>query len=171
MWKNTPSRFLVQILKQNNPTAEAWIIGNQANPALSGFVKFYDAPFAGILVEAEIFGLPNNKIGSQFFAMHIHEIGNCAPPFERTGEHYNPDKEIHPNHAGDLLPLLSNQGYAWSAFFDRRISIQEIIGRSVIIHQMSDDFHTQPSGNAGAKIGCGVIKPIGKLPIKMENKF
>ena len=57
-----------------------------------------------------------------------------------------------------MIPLMGNQGYAWLAFYDKRFSIPEILGRSVIIHAMPDDFRTQPSGDAGEKIGCGVIR-------------
>lgn len=79
-------------------------------------------------------------------------------PFDKTGDHYNPTNEQHPQHAGDLIPLMGNQGYAWLAFYDKRLMIKDIIGRSIIIHKMPDDFMSQPSGNAGEKIGCGVIR-------------
>lgn len=59
--------------------------------------------------------------------------------------------------AGDLLPLLGNEGYAYSVFYTDRFELKDIIGRSLIIHNAPDDFTTQPSGNSGAKIGCGVI--------------
>ena len=54
--------------------------------------------------------------------------------------------------------MLSNHGYAWMAFWDARILLREIIGRSVVIHSQRDDFQTQPAGDAGEKIGCGVIQ-------------
>ena len=57
----------------------------------------------------------------------------------------------------DMLPLMGNQGYAWLSFYDKRFTIPEIIGKSVIIHEKRDDFASQPSGDAGEKIGCGVI--------------
>lgn len=44
------------------------------------------------------------------------------------------------------------------AFYDKRFKIEEILGRSVVIHAMPDDFKTQPSGDSGMKIGCGVIR-------------
>ena len=53
---------------------------------------------------------------------------------------------------------MGNQGYAWQVFYDKRFFVDDILGRSVIIHSMTDDFSSQPSGNSGAKIGCGVIK-------------
>ena len=57
-----------------------------------------------------------------------------------------------------LPPLLSNQGYAWMALLDNRFKLNDIIGKSYIIHDCPDDFHTQPSGNSGTRIACGVIQ-------------
>ncbi|MBT9777985.1 superoxide dismutase family protein, partial [Clostridium sp. MCC353] len=79
--------------------------------------------------------------------------------FAHTGEHYNPTNQPHPDHAGDLPPLLGNQGYAWTSFYDKRFTVDQIMGRAVIIHQKADDFTSQPSGNSGEKIACGVIRP------------
>ncbi|MDD3253572.1 MAG: superoxide dismutase family protein [Lachnospiraceae bacterium] len=160
MRSNTPGTIFSEILREGQPQAVAWISGNAANPQLSGVVKFYDTPYEGILIEAEVFGLPNvtQPGSSNFYALHIHENGNCTKPFQLTGAHYSRTAMPHPYHSGDLLPLLGNQGYAWLAFYDKRITIAEINGRSVIIHAQPDDFTTQPSGNSGEKIGCGVIR-------------
>lgn len=160
MRENTPGTHLVNVLRNSAPDAVAWINGSQAAPSLSGVVKFYATPYEGILTEAEIFGLPNltSQNSSDFYALHIHENGDCTPPFDRTGGHYNPDNLPHPYHAGDFLPLLGNQGYAWMVFYDKRLRIPEILGKSVIVHSMPDDFTTQPAGNSGTKIGCGVIR-------------
>ena len=136
----TPGMIFTDTLRNGKPEALAWIRGNAQNPQLSGVVKFYTTPYSGVLVEAEIFGLPNiaTQFSSDFYAMHIHEKGDCTMPFDRTGGHYNPANEPHPDHAGDMIP--------------------EILGRSVIIHRLPDDFKSQPSGDAGEKIGCGVIR-------------
>lgn len=151
---------LAGILPSLKPAATAVITGNSLHPLLSGTVSFYTIPMGGVLIFAELFHLPdsNNTGNSGFFAMHIHEFGNCELPFDKTGSHYNPTDSPHPYHAGDLPPLLSDNGYAWMAFYTARFSVQDIIGRSVIIHNNRDDFTTQPSGDAGEKIGCGVIK-------------
>lgn len=156
----TPRISFNQLLTYERPQAAAWVTGNASHPSLSGLVKFYQTNYGGVLVEAEIFGLPNvNTEGSSdFYAMHIHEFGNCGNNFDKTGMHYNPTMQDHPNHAGDMPPLLGNQGYAFSVFYDKRFTIQDIIGKSVIIHAGHDDFTTQPSGNSGEKIGCGEIK-------------
>lgn len=156
----TPANNFLYLLNQSEPRAIAWIQGNAANPQLAGSVKFYETSYGGVLIEAEIFGLPNIAVqgSSDFYAMHIHESGNCKRPFDQTGSHYDPRGAAHPRHAGDMPPLLGNQGYAYQVFYDKRFQISEIIGRSVIIHSQADDFMTQPAGNSGDKIGCGTIR-------------
>ncbi len=159
----TPRMTFSNLINRNTPQAMAWVTGNSMAPQLSGLVKFFDTPYGGVLVEAEVFGLPDvdHQGSSDFYAMHIHQFGDCSNNFADTGEHYNPTSEPHPDHAGDLLPLLSNQGYAWLSFYDKRFTVQDILNRSVIIHSNADDFTTQPSGNSGSKIGCGVIRMVG----------
>lgn len=156
----TPRTVFTELLLRDRPDAAAWIQGNAQYPDLDGMVKFYRTSYGGVLVEAQLFGLPDAAVpgSSNFYAMHIHESGDCSNNFDNTGMHYNPTNTEHPNHAGDMPPLFGNQGYAFSVFYDKRFTIQEIIGRAVIIHEKADDFTTQPSGNAGAKIGCGEIK-------------
>lgn len=157
----TPRMAFTNLLAENRPQAMAWVTGNSKAPQLSGLVKFYHTPYGGVLVEAEFFGLPNvdHEGSSDFYAMHIHQFGDCSDNFANTGEHYNPTSMPHPDHAGDMPPVLANQGYAWLSFYDKRFTIDDILNRSVIIHSRADDFTTQPSGNSGDKIGCGVIRP------------
>lgn len=156
----TPRLSFTQQLEDNRPQATAWVRGGAAYPHISGLVKFYDTPYGGIVVEAEVFGLPDIAIpgSSAFYGVHIHENGDCSGNFTRTGGHYNPAGRSHPGHAGDLPPLLGNQGYAWSSFYDKRFRIRDILGRSFVIHARRDDFTTQPAGDAGPMIACGVIK-------------
>lgn len=160
MYQFTPRLTFVRILEQNRPAAVAWVTGNSTYTELSGLVKFYDTPYDGVLVEAEVFGLPNvsTQVSSDFYAMHIHQYGNCSGSFEKTGSHFNPTNAFHPEHAGDMIPLLGNQGYAWASFYDKRFTIDDIIGKSVVIHSRRDDFTSQPAGDSGEKIGCGVIR-------------
>lgn len=186
----TPGDIFVSIMTRNAPSAYAWIKGGTDNPDISGLIRFYETSFAGIVVDAEVYGLPDivnttdmtdidantnsniigrisdkrgpNKIGSataisNFYGMHIHEFGDCTPPFDKTGGHYNPLNAQHPHHSGDMPPLMSSNGYAWMSFFDNRFTIEEIIGKSLVIHRMRDDFTSQPSGDSGEKIACGII--------------
>ena len=137
-------------------TAIACMCGGDAYPDLRGTVRFIPRK-NGTLVVAEISGLPATDTG--FFAFHIHEGGNCSGlGFPNTGSHYNPDDRDHPLHAGGLPPLLSSGGSAYLAVMTDCFRIKDIIGRTVVIHSGLDDFRTQPSGNAGNKIACGVIR-------------
>lgn len=108
----------------------------------------------GVWVSADIRGLPRDG----FFALHIHEGNNCAgEDFADTRGHFNPAGVPHPDHAGDLPPLLSCGGRARMIVLTGRFRLRDVLGRTVVIHAGPDDFHTQPAGNAGAKIACGVI--------------
>ena len=138
------------------PDAAAKISGGEQAPCLKGSVKFYQLP-GSVLVEAELTGLPCQP-PSGFFAFHIHEKGDCSGEgFPNTGGHYDPSDRPHPFHAGDLPPLLSCNGRAYLAVITGRFCVKDVIGRSVVIHAGPDDLRSQPAGNAGAKIGCGVI--------------
>ena len=144
------------------PNAVAHIKGSPQYPCINGSVRFYQTP-SGILVAAEIQGLPDadKPTGSGVFGFHIHSgkccTGTSKDPFANAEKHYNPDNLDHPCHAGDMPPLFSNCGYALSIFLTHRFSLDEVIGRTVIIHSKPDDFTTQPSGDSGEKIACGQI--------------
>lgn len=146
----------------NQPHALAWVKGNSDYPEISGTVKFYQTK-CGVLVASEICGLPNNlnRCKNGIFAFHIHEgkscTGNAEDPFANALTHYDNCSSEHPYHSGDMPPLFSNNGYALSVFLTDRFTIDEVIGKTVIIHSGIDDFTSQPSGNAGEKIACGVI--------------
>lgn len=144
------------------PQAVAHITGGPAAPGLLGTVTFYQKP-EGVLVTARISGLPQNN-PSGFFAFHIHEGTSCSGDgFPDTGGHYNPGGSPHPIHAGDLPPLLSNGGTAYLSVLTNRFRVSEVLGRTVVIHSGPDDFRSQPAGNPGTKIGCGVIFPVPRL--------
>ena len=134
--------------------AVALVKGGPSAPALSGTVQFYDTP-EGVLVSARIDGLPSSN-PTGFFAFHIHEGGSCAAP----GGHFNPAGMPHPMHPGALPPLLSCGGMARMSVLTNRFRIRDILGRTVVIHSGTDDFRSQPAGNPGEKIACGVIRPF-----------
>lgn len=146
------------MVKHNDiPNAIAAVSGSASYPDISGTVKFFSLG-SGTLVVADIKNLPMTKTG--FFAFHIHEGGNCRDNFDNVKGHYNPQEKEHPNHSGDLPPLLYCRGKAFSAVMTDRFTVDEIAGRTVIIHSSFDDFKTQPSGDAKEKIACGEIKLI-----------
>lgn len=161
MFENTEYPNFVSVLWKK-PQAFARVKGNGEHLALEGNVCFYQTMY-GVVVAAEIKGLPTfeNACESPVFGFHIHEGGACkgnaADPFADTGSHYNPDDCLHPYHAGDLPPLFGANGHAFSMFLTNRFTVKEIVGKTVVIHAMPDDFKSQPSGNSGMKIACGEI--------------
>lgn len=143
----------------DRPAAVAWMKGSEKAPFLSGTVRFYPCT-DGVLVVVRICGLPQDS-GSGFFGLHIHEGGSCrGQEFPETGSHYNPDNTTHPKHAGDLPPLLGCKGRACLSVLTDRFTVSEVLGRTVVIHSKADDFRTQPAGDAGDKIACGVIRAV-----------
>ncbi len=142
--------------------------GGPIAPDISGKVVFRDFP-CGTQVCAYIINLPKYQpatdgkapIGPHGF--HIHQFGNCEvgnpnDPFKSAGEHWNPYNQPHGNHAGDFPVLFSNNGTAIMCFFTNKFKVRDIIGKSIIIHENPDDYRTQPSGNSGRKLACGVIR-------------
>lgn len=152
--------------EQNRAYAE--IKGSKLAPHLQGYVIFTDLP-NGTDVTVEVMGLPKYEpahndeqpIGPHGF--HIHEHGDCSienenDPYKQAGGHWNPYDQPHGHHPGDFPVLFSNDGYARMSFFTNRFKSKDVIGKSIIIHENPDDFESQPSGNAGKRIGCGIIR-------------
>ncbi len=144
---------------REKPAATAAIKGSRDYAAISGKVDFYNT-YGGTIVVAEIKGIPK-ELEDHFFGFHIHEgsscTGNADDPFADTGMHYNPEDKPHPDHAGDLPPLLGNKGTAWMAVYTGRFYPEDVVGKTMVIHSKPDDFRTQPSGDSGVKIACGEI--------------
>ena len=158
-------RFLPVLRRR--PDALADISGSRENPRLRGNVRFYQTP-QGVLVLAEVSGLPDRgrRCEDDIFAFHIHSGDSCTgskdDPFSAAQGHFNPARCPHPAHAGDMPPLFSNDGFAMQAFLTDRFTVREIVGRTVVIHDGTDDFSSQPAGNAGERIACGVIRKPGR---------
>lgn len=156
-------------LANRTPNAFAEIYGSEEFPDIYGYALFYQR-VDGIFIVFQVNGLPvsQSSCDSSVFAMHIHEGESCtgteADPFADAGTHYNPGGCPHPAHAGDLPPLFGNDGYAWGAVFTNRFTFSDVLGRTLIIHRGPDDFTTQPAGNSGAKIACGVITAYAPVP-------
>lgn len=132
-------------------------------PHVLGTVTFTATP-SGVQIVANLTGLTPGEHG-----FHIHEKGDCsAPDFSSAGGHFNPTNSRHggpdspERHVGDLGNLVADaNGHAHYERLDSVIQLAgdaTIIGRSVVIHEKPDDFTTQPTGNSGSRIGCGVIK-------------
>jgi len=108
---------------------------------------------------------PNSKHG-----FHVHETGDCSDAqAKKAGGHFNPTNHNHgqahskSSHLGDLGNLRSdkdgkiNSTQSFSGLTLNKGKMNSIISRSLIIHSAADDLKSQPSGNAGARIACGVI--------------
>jgi len=131
--------------------------GNQ----VSGVVRF-SQDGKRVKVVADLCGLPPNTT----HGFHVHEFGDCtAPDATSAGSHYNPAKHPHAGpavenrHAGDMGNITADaSGNAHlDLVLDEMTICCGILGRAVIVHKDPDDLKTQPTGNAGARIGCGVI--------------
>jgi|EndMetStandDraft_5_1072996.scaffolds.fasta_scaffold16334_1 superoxide dismutase, Cu-Zn family len=118
----------------------------------------------GVRVTASFTGLQMGEHG-----FHIHEKGDCsAPDGASAGGHFNPATKPHAardaaeRHTGDLGNLKADPyGMARANFVDTVLALDgpnSIVGKAVIIHQNADDFTTQPTGNAGGRLACGVIE-------------
>lgn len=108
-------------------------------------------------------------------AVHLHEKGDCSDPEAKSaGGHWNPTTEAHgkwatsPFHHGDIGNIevgpdgkgsYSIETDLWSIGGDPG---KDVTGKALVIHASADDFKTQPAGNAGGRIGCGVVQPAGK---------
>jgi superoxide dismutase, Cu-Zn family len=158
-YRNAPNMAFAQI--QGGPLA----------PGLQGYVFFREVQ-NGVEVYAEITGLPpykegkgdQNPIGPHGFHLHekgVCEIGDPKEPFSSAGGHWNPTNQPHGNHAGDFPVLFSNDGYAKMSFFTNKFKVKDVIGKGVIIHQSPDDYRSQPSGDAGKRLACGVVMGYG----------
>lgn len=145
------------------PTVCARLEGSSEIHNLVGDVYLY--PFRdGTLVVVDVDGIPF----SGFYGFHIHQHGPCDvgkgyTGFHDVGEHYNPTEQPHPYHAGDLPVLMSFDGHAFMVVYSDRFRPEEALGRAIIIHEWPDDYTSQPTGNAGQHIGCGVFYPCPRL--------
>lgn len=129
---------------------------------VSGVVSF-TAQGDQVLVEVSLSGLTPGPHG-----LHIHESGDCsAADASSAGDHYDPMDSEHggprddQRHLGDLGNVTADsQGRVETAFVDDRLVLSgehSILGRAVIVHAQRDDLTSQPGGDAGARMACGVI--------------
>lgn len=132
---------------------------------VSGSVSFVQSG-SKVLVSGEVRGL---KPGAEH-GFHVHEKGDCSSgDGMSTGGHFNPAGVPHGNHdmgmhhAGDLPSLKADaNGVAKISFESSTISVgsgvTDIVGKGLIVHRDPDDYKTQPTGNAGPRLACAVIK-------------
>jgi len=144
-----------------SPTATAMVAPTKGNQ-VAGTVNFVQRGSL-VYVEARISGLSPGLHG-----FHVHEKGDCRGDAANAGGHFNPTGAAHAGadssvrHAGDLGNL--NADASGVAVYRAQVSgislgtgNDSIIGRAVIVHANADDLHSQPTGNAGARVACGLI--------------
>lgn len=114
-----------------------------------------------VTVSAKVSGLAPGGHG-----FHIHEKGDCsAPDGLSAGGHFNPTGKPHgapdaaDHHAGDMPMLQADASGNATLTTDLAIpgGVSDIVGKAVIVHKDADDYKTQPTGNSGARVACGVI--------------
>lgn len=152
-----------------SPTA---VIANaaiqDAQGKIVGLVSFREVR-QGVRVDVKVTGLPDGTHG-----IHIHAVGKCDPPdFASAGGHFNPAGGVHglpgtpTAHAGDLPNIVvGKDGKGTLLFYDPLISLNKAQsngltfggGTAVIVHANVDDGKTDPAGNSGPRIACGIVK-------------
>lgn len=140
----------------------ARVQGTAEGSTLSGTARFEDVK-GGLKVTVALEGVPAGA-----HAMHIHEFGDCSDLGKAAGGHYNPEdaphghalKDARKAHPGDLGNVSVKDGKVSFEAVLPRASLAKgkraVAGRSIVLHEKADDF-SQPVGNAGGRIACGVI--------------
>jgi superoxide dismutase, Cu-Zn family len=149
-------------------SAEADIVNGQGQKI--GTAKIFAAK-AGVKIELKAEKLPPGTHG-----FHVHEVGKCeGPDFKSAGGHFNPATKKHGKdnpegpHAGDMLNItVGADGKVKATIEDPNVtlgpganSLFHDGGSSIMIHEKEDDYKTDPSGNSGGRIACGVIEKQG----------
>ena len=153
------------------PAALARLVDDKGQAV--GSAVFSQERGGGVRILVEVVGLAPGD-----HAVHIHEVGRCEPPaFESAGAHFNPTKAEHGTanpsgpHAGDLPDVTVNtEGKGHMEVTAKRVtldkksaaSLLDADGSAIVIHERADDKRTDPAGNSGSRIACGVIAGEGK---------
>lgn len=150
-------------VNNKNVTEASAELNPLANSKVEGDIEFKKTD-AGMEIKIELSGLTPGKHG-----FHIHEFGDCSSPDGKSaGEHFNPTKKPHGDmssgerHDGDMGNVTADaDGKVKVTLTDKVMTFDgpnSILGKSVIVHEKEDDLKTQPSGNSGNRLACGVIK-------------
>lgn len=153
---------------EEKQVAKATLNATATNAAI-GTVKFFELSDGKIKMDLEL-NFPERADST--VAVHFHEHGDCGNMGENAHGHWNPTNENHGKwdsaafHSGDIGNIqLDNNGKATLSVTTDRWSVvandaKSIIGRGIIVHGGVDDYTTQPTGNSGPRVGCGVIEGV-----------
>ena len=145
------------------PQAKA-VIEPRSGSTVTGYATFTEMPDGSVKVIVDIAKAPPGTHG-----LHVHEKGDCSDPEAKSaGGHFNPTGQAHgdphtaTHHAGDI-PMLEADAQG-NARLEARLDgltigsgPNDIVGRAVVIHANPDDYRSQPAGNSGPRVACGVI--------------
>lgn len=134
-----------------------------ANSTARGTVHFQEMADGRVEVQVDLTGVPAGVHG-----FHVHDKGDCGDNGNAAGGHFNPTSAPHAapdaasHHAGDFGNVTAgDNGEVHHRFTTRSVSVsagtRSAVGRAVILHANPDDLTTQPTGNAGGRIACGVV--------------
>ena len=152
------------------PLVAAAELAGPAGSPVRGVITFTQSD-GTVAVHAEISGVPDP--GEHGF--HVHDVGDCsAEDFSSAGGHFNPAGAPHagphdaPRHAGDLGNFtVADDGTGTLDLVTDLLTVADgphsVVGRSVILHAARDDQSTQPTGNSGARIACGVVQAAAPI--------
>jgi Cu-Zn family superoxide dismutase len=146
-------------LAADETTKAIAVLSSASGSKVTGTVTFTKSG-DGVKVVAEVAGLTPGKHG-----FHVHEFGDCsAPDATSAGSHFNPTNDPHAGHdadkrhMGDLGNLeADSSGKARLELTDKTMKLSAVVGKAVIVHEKADDLKTQPTGDAGGRVACGVI--------------
>lgn len=136
MFHYTSHHILLNILSSNHPQALSWIAGDREHASLNGMVKIYAIPYDGVLIETELFNLPDAPSGSgstshaAFFQLRFVSMPEASLP---------------------MPMLLANQGYAWMTFYDTRFSLSQL---------MKCQIEICPADDQTQIIAAGTLRPL-----------
>ena len=150
------------------PMAMATLDSTSGSTA-KGTVHFQNAGEDGVEVVVDLTGVPPGVHG-----FHVHDKGDCGNNAQNAGGHFNPNEMVHgapdavSHHAGDFGNVTADdKSEVHARFTTHAISINmgtnAVAGHAVVLHGNPDDLVSQPAGNAGPRIGCGVVTLMGTM--------
>ena len=150
------------------PLAAVAVLKTRADSEVSGTITFTETD-GGVEVIADI-----ARVSPGLHGIHLHAVGDCsAEDFTSTGGHFNPSDEPHGGpmdsvrHAGDFGNIeIGEDGVGRLVLVTDLLTVADgpntVVGRAVILHEGEDDLESQPTGAAGGRLGCGIVRLAGE---------